>query len=681
MNNNEISALRRWLGTVNFRSADVQSVEQQIYVALHRSHRKKRWSSQNIAPFSEVIDLDALVGELLNGAHEEIRFQASRVDTVYNLLNSANNEIKARLETVEKLTTEASSTIQDLFLVEGSGNSDFVWISDSFNSSVFTDPNSTIQVDSDYGAVTLQPETMEVLGNYTFALDKEVTKGLPGCNLLVLDSSFSGSSEKEPTAVLEALDTRSFANVFDGDPTTWFEIERNFISPKQRVTLNGRAWKTSEVGKEEDVLKITNSLDWKAYVQWGEGAEVDQGLDGGGIYLAEFVDLGKELQGPTDPKKYAARLAFEITLLEPQPISILKISPLKRETQTEGIQVESIRVLADGEWIDVAADIELGTNKSTTRLQRDLLRRTGFQEVGSLFSIPTDRNIQSIRIVLYSNPEIAPRGLGHIFRDFLHQHRSERNHGLWRSVDKWKEWARDPINKTPPTLVSLFNPQTKLSGAAVVQGLQTGTAVGQVTTKGTQPSRITATDYLTGQAAIKTVSAGAKALSGMAFGATWLAKAVPVLGATIFLGDLVGKLFSYSHSDEIIDGRQGYDIFRGWRAGIGIRELDLMRMTYKSEGTFYSKKRSFSKPVSRIGLFVDEGIPEGWEPGDWLSYYISLDGTTWVPLPKLTETTLERAYVPPSPVTDVYFRCDIKGNPRDVFRSPALYHYTLSGLP
>jgi hypothetical protein len=417
------------------------------------------------------------------------------------------------------------------------------------------------------------------------------------------------------------------------------------------------------------------------YVQWGEGAEVDQGVEGKGLPVVEFVDLGKELQGPNDPKKYAARLAFEITLLEPQPVSMLKMAPFKREKQTEGVQVESLRILADGEWIDVASGVELGSNKATTRLQRDLLRRTGFQELGSLFPIPTDRNIEKIRIVLYSNPEAAPRGLGHLFRDFLHAHRSDRNHGLWRSVDKWKEWAREPINKTPPTLVSLFNPQNKTSGATVVQGLQTGTAVGQVTRKGKESRGITANDFIAGSSAAKAVSAGSKALGGMAFGATWLAKAIPVLGAALFLGDLVSSLFSYSHSDTIEDGRQGYDLFKGWRAGLGLRELDLMRMTFKSEGTFTSKKRTFSKPVSRIGLFVDESIPEGWETGDWLSYFISLDGTNWVPLPKLTETTLERAFTPPAPVTEVYFRCDIKGNPGDKYRSPLLNHYTLQGLP
>jgi hypothetical protein len=202
-----------------------------------------------------------------------------------------------------------------------------------------------------------------------------------------------------------------------------------------------------------------------------------------------------------------------------------------------------------------------------------------------------------------------------------------------------------------------------------------------VKTKGKEAKGISANDFIAGSSAAKTISAGAKALGGMAFGATWLAKAIPVLGAALFLGDLVSSLFSYSHEDAIIDGKQGYDIFKGWRAGLGIRELDIMRMTFKESGTFYSKKRTFSKPVTRIGLFVDESIPEGWETGDWLTYYISLDGTTWVPLPKLTETTLERAFTPPNPVTEVYFRCDIKGNPGDKYRSPTLNHYTLSGLP
>ena len=154
-----------------------------------------------------------------------------------------------------------------------------------------------------------------------------------------------------------------------------------------------------------------------------------------------------------------------------------------------------------------------------------------------------------------------------------------------------------------------------------------------------------------------------------------------MLGAVLALDNLVGGFFAVDKSANVLEARIGYDIFKGHRAAVGIRDITLLKVVYTNESIIQSTKREFSGPVSKIGLFVDEYIPEHWGAGNWITYFISTDGTEWKAIPKLTDSTLEKSLVLTNPTKFVYFKAVIKGNSADPFHSPQLKHYALQGLP
>lgn len=695
-NNNKAENIRRWLETVDLQSADILQVERDIYAALVKGSRKSYWPAPPIAPYAEPVDLNDLVGDLFNDANQELSFQASRVDNFYTWLSETNNVLKSEIETVEKALIQATDDIQDINIVIGDENKNFYWVSDSFNNNSFVDPNnSTCLVDTDYGMVTLGPSDLQSVLDYSIILDREVTQGIPGCNLYVINLGKKGLEDKEPDPILEKTDTRNFGAVFDVDPSTWFEIERNFIPEIQKVKLQGRAFNYTESGEEKNVREITKDYDWKTVVEWPDGW-LDAGEDGTGRSLAEWRNINTESPvatnavntlGPTSNNP-DVKLAFDIILKQPTNFSAIKMLPFLREDGNP-IRVDSIEVETDGNNISVIKDIELGTNKSTTKLQREILRRTGIQLVGSVFSIPTDRDISKIRIVLSSSPSLVKNGFAHIFQDVHTEFRTERNHGLWRTADQWKEWGRHPFNKDVPKITSSSSRPglvgTLLDTAGAVYSL------GRIFNGIQQDRNVNALNQVQNQTAnsspLGALGAATGALNAAKIGGTlgtvgsWLGQAVPVVGAILALDQLVGGFFAVDKSTNVLEARRGYDIFKGHRAAIGLRDITLVKTTYQNESIIQSVKREFPGNVSKIGLFVDENIPKHWGPGDWITYSVSIDGVNWKSIPKLTDSTLEKSLVLDTPSKTVYFKAIIKGNEGDIYHSPQLRHYSLQGLP
>lgn len=668
--NNKAENIRKWLDTVDLSSADILKVERDIYAALVQGQKTQNWLATPIAPLAEPVDLNALVGDLFTGANKETYYQAARLDTFYTWLSETNNVLKAELESVEKAVMQATDDIQDISIVIGDENRNFYWVSDSFNNSIFVDrKETTCLVDTDYGMVTLGPLELTAITNFDPVIDREVTNGIPGANLYILNTGKRGQT-KEPEPILENTDTRNFGSLFDLSPSTWFEVERNFIPPVQKVKMEfGRAYTYSESGEEKNVKEITANLDWRAVIEWPDGW-VDTGTDGKGIELVEWRNLdiessvlGNSNSALSNANNPNVRLAFDLVLKESTTLSAIKLLPFTREDSSP-IKVESIEVIADGNSILVAKDMELGTNRSTSRLQREILRRTGVQITGSLYSIPTDRNISKVRIVLSSAPAPTKNGFAHIFQDVLTSYRTERQHVFWRSVNKWKQWGRVPYSQNVPKVTS-SNSRPAIVGSL----MNTATAV------------YTAGKAFTeGSAAL--VAAGGKAIGGT-LGAvgTWLGKAVPVIGAILALDQLVGGFFSINKSSAVEEARVGYDIFKGHRAAIGLRDITLVKTIYEPQSLIQSIKREFPGSVTKIGLFVDEEIPEHWGPGDWITYFVSTDGVNWSSIPKLIDSTLDKSLSLTEPTRTVYFRAILKGNPGDPGHSPKLKHYSLQGLP
>lgn len=687
--NNKAENIRKWLDTVDLESADILQVEREIYAALAKSNRKSSWLSVPVAPLAEPVDLNALVGDLFNGAQEEIKSHAIRLDDYYQLLSDINNTLKSELDSVEKIVIQATDDIQDISIVVGDENRNFFWVSDSFNSNSYVDASvSTCLVDTDYGLTTLGPTQLEAITAYEASIDREVTNGIPGSNLYIINSGKFGLVDKEPEPILEKTDTRNFGSLFDLDQSSWFEVERNFIPQKQKVKIQGRAYLFSESGEEKDIKEITSNYDWRAVIDWPDGYQ-DGGPDGKGRELVEWRNLETENSVAFSSASTAAldnknidptvKLAFNLSLNSPTALSSIKILPFLREDSSP-IIIDTLEITADGSNILVAKDLELGSNKSTTKLQREILRRTGVQLTGSLLSFPTDRAISNIRVVLSSKPAPVKLGFAHIFQDILTEYRTERNHVLWRSVNKWKEWSRRPFNQNVPKITSSY---TKPGIVGSLMGVANSAYILGKVFNSVQTDRNTSAISNAAGSIGGVVSALNAAKIGGTLGSigSWLGKAVPVVGAILALDQLVGGFFSIDKSSQVLEGRVGYDVFKGYRSAIGIRDLTLIKTKYASESIVQSVRREFPGLVNKIGLFVDDLIPEHWGPGDWITYFLSTDGITWKSVPKLTDSTLEKSLVLIEPTKSIFFKAVLKGNNADPYHSPQLKHYAIQGLP
>jgi hypothetical protein len=654
IDSNKSEILRNWLANVDLSDANISSVEQQIMIALQKSISNNLWHPQLINPFSDPINLDELLGDFILGSNGQITYNAKRLDSIFEVLSDVNNTLKSDLDTLDKVVLEATDQVNKFNLALPLQNIQYFWINDNFNNNLFVDPKkSTVLVDTDYSQVTLATGTLDVITDYKFSIDHGATNGIPGANLIVVDPGQNGTASLEPIPILEATNTRTLTSLSDSDPTTWFEIERNFILPTQKVIMEGRAYTYSQAGQPQDIKAITNNLDWKAIIKWDDGL-VQDGGDGNGLPIAEFVDA-------STIKDNIVAMKLVATFQNSVPLTAIKILPFVR-SDASPINIDLISVLIDNIWVDIAKDVVLGSNVATTKLANSILNRTGTSNVGSIYTIPTSRPITAISFSLSSKPYTPQYGFGHIFQDVLTAYRTERNYIFFNSVDHWTAWGRIAFNTTAPTL-------TVENGGPKIIGAITGAA-------NAANSIISGVQSLVPNAAKTSVLGSALGSIG-----TWLGAAAPYIGGILALNALVGGIFHVDKSATVTDSRRGYDIFTGMRSAIAIRDISFIRSEYVSNSTLYSVKRSFPANVTKVALFVDEKIPESWGSGQWISYYVSEDGNNWVPIKKLVDNSFTNAYVPKAPIRDIYFRADFVGNPSDPFTTPELNNYTLQGLP
>ena len=728
----------RWLREVDFYSAHTLGVEREIFEALARAHRRKVWSPAPIAPLAEPTNLQELVGDHFNGAQEELGFQAKRIDNLYQWLSDTNNTYKAELESVEKNVQLATDALQDILVITHVHTDNSFWVSDSFNSTAYVDrEKTTAQIDTDHGVAMLPATSLDVVEDIQPFINDKETVGIPGCNLLILDKGNAGGPEREPEPLFESQQSTDFSNVLDADSQTWFELERNFIKPKQKCSQFGRAWVKNSSGTEVDVLAVTNNLDWRAYVQWFNRSLPDSGPDGKGKWLAEFRDLdgtnnttpniqaqaasvenwnlglaalgvkpptqeqieaarklgnsfgvsqnqksvnNSSSLGPTDP---ACRLAVDLVLLGKQPITFINLVPFTRGTSP--IRVDLLRIWSGDFNLILAKDVELTPSaNSTTSLSREISRRTGAQAVGGLYTVPTDRPVDRVEIKLSSLPQRAPFGLGHPFQEKYEVTRKEQRMVFFSRVDRDYVWTRIPLNEKPPS-VSASLTQSKILGslpsslssllqyARTLEEKKTQLQIDLAKVQGGAKG-------VTGQDVQKNLASLQAGLSAVGLGKV-LGKAVPVVGGIIAAVELGQQLFGFSKSTDLLEVRRGYDVFDGWRASIGLRDVKLTRAQFTDQAEVVSVEWNFPAPVKKMGLFVEDWIPESWGPGDWITYFLSVDGSNWVPVTKMGSTNIDSSFTPDAPTTKVYFRGVMKPNPADTSTPCQIRHYAIQGLP
>ena len=436
---NQAQQAKNHFSQIDLGSADINAIETGIYNALTATLANTRWSAYPIAPLASPVNLSDLFGDMFTGSQQEMLYHAQRIDNVYSNLVNINNVLKSRLSGVESVLTSASESIQALGSQTINQAQAYFWVSDNFSStSKINTTETTALIDTDYGQASLNATGTTRVTNLSVSVDYINTNGIPGCNLEVLDSISSSDPGKPPQVTLNTANTVNLSNMFDGDPTTWFEVERNFIPPVQNMTMQNRAW-ISGNGLPENVISVTRNLDWLVTITWPN--YINSGPKGLGVPIAEFLDANKTV------KDTSVNFVFTITLAEPKQLSFINILPYSRNGET--ITLSSMQILVGTQWFTIASNTALGTNANTTVLQSTILNQIGTQAVGSLYPIPTTQPVSQVKISLKSTPVAAPFGLAHTFQDEEQSYRTQRNYLFFNTVDKWTAWGRIPISTNP----------------------------------------------------------------------------------------------------------------------------------------------------------------------------------------------------------------------------------------
>lgn len=687
LNEAQLKIIQTRLQSVSLDDARVADIEYKIYSAL--STPTSDWNVTPIAPLAEPANLNELTEAHYDLFLNQLSLSASRIDAIYTSLNSSNNLLKNEMESVERSVIEALDSVNYISAIKGQDPQTYYWVSDSFNNTTFVDTTiSTALVNTDHGLVLLNPTAIENIRNYQPVLNFSETKGLPGCNMLVLDQSTGGNPDKEPNPVLETANTADFGSLFDNDATSSFEIERNFVIPKQKVIRQGRAYVKSSAGNEVDVKEATKDLDWRVYVQWFNKDLPETGLDGKGVELAEFIDLDN-----TQRADLNATLVFDIVMANPKPLSFLSLNPIVRNDKP--VHIQSIKAYSDDDVIIIAKDVELNpTQRTTTLLNQEIIRRTGATTVGGLFTIPTNKAITRIEVRLTGAPERANYGLAHQFKEKLEHTRREQRVIFFSIVKHEEVWSRIAANSSPRQLTATYSgpkllgsiPTDLQSAYSDAQQFYNQLRMQQNQMNGALGSLSNALQQLTLTQQAQEAQKAGQTLGNLGGGllgglGSVLGTFGGIVGGIASIGNIANALFGFNKTVEVIDERTGYDIFDGYRAGVGLRDINVQLVVYATQSVLQTVKRVFPGPIKQVGLFVEESIPAEWGGGDWITYEVSVDGGTWLPINKQSNAALSQGVEFDTPTDSLYLRAILNGQASDSSTSPALKHYTLQGVP
>jgi len=674
---NEI--LKDWLNRVDTTGADLPEIERNLSVTLAKGAANRGdWAPAPIAPLAEPTDLDAMTGDLARFYAGKIRSTAVHTDTLFDRLVELNNVLASEMESANKALTEASDDVQVVTSMTQDQISQYVWVAESFNNNLNIDTTrTTALIDTDYGQVSLPPQEFANIQDYGVEIPSSSIVGIPGCNLLVLDLTSPGSAEKGPEPTLEKADTTNISTMFDNNSQTWFEMERNFIPKVQPLRRAGRSLVYELGGKPENVLEETKNYDWRATVVLPDGS-TKTGSDGKGELIAEFI----EDTDPSGLEKNDTQVTIKFNLTTPQPLSEIRINPYLRPGQGD-LVIEQIDVVTQGTNIVVAKNKKANIETTSLRtLEKEVLRRTGSQTVGSMFEVPTDRDINQI-IVKLRGKTVPVKGLAHPFAEEEVETKTTRRFLFIPSKSTKTEWNRKPISESGKVIGSNSSTSNILGALSpILQSIMGGSssALSTISSVGSLVSSIASTPKALNLGS-KDVAGLGKILGGLGKVGSVISSVVPIVGAVLSIGDLANAAFGTSRTSQVIGQASGYDIFKGFRSCISIRDIGLLRVVYAPAAEIVTKKLVFPRRVTKIGLIVDHSIPADWAQGDWVKYYLSLDGVEWKPVLPLSDTTLENSLTLDKPADAVYVKAVLLGSSDDLHRSPKINNIVLQGLP
>lgn len=562
----------------------------------------------------------------LFAAEQDINNIWDQLEHVRSDLVELFNREKSETASITTLLGAVQNKASRFQLYSSDSESSFLWSSDSFTSTDKIDQRySTAFIDTEAGVVMLKATGLDSLLKYVtkFTIDKENSDGIPGNNLVVASEDGTGtpdSSSPEPQVTLQgATDLHSqVAYIFDNQPNTWMEWERNYIPRFQKAKSVGTAWKKDASGQQVDVVESTKDTSnqpagWKKFIQWPGSQEYDRNSDGKGYYIADF-----ENQKP-------AKLIFTIEFDQPRKISTIQVTPqilggiypiVRKLSVSRSGQEGYSRVLAKDVYLTSKLNESLKTNRAG-------VPEGNYTGIG-LWTVE-DKLVSSISFSLEAGGYYTPDlGFGH--------------HYYFRIINKRTE--------THVLFVSFVSNSTKVERLPNPdQGISTGvtgfnlSAVGQ--------------------------------LAGAILGGT--------LGSTI--GGVVGSLIGSSTSTSIVRQGDAYDIFDGSRSAIGLKDIDISVREYDTESVIVSQPHIFFKPIQAVSIIATESIPADWDNStDWITYEVSSDGTNWIKIipQNRVNSSNDTAYITGN---SVLVRVTLKRPSDRVNESPTLLSYALKCLP
>jgi hypothetical protein len=654
------SEARKNLDFILFNSADLSLKTQAGFGSFNQPLEYKK---SKLATLGQPFLIDDFIGDDVRAINAAATQIAEKADQYKADIVLFRNTLQSRLDSIRSQNTQLAEKINNYSISNPNPETQVYWVSDSFNTGSYIDQKqSSVFLDSDYGYIELPVDSLVPVGGITVKLDSptmRASKTIPGCNLLAIDYT-PGSATEPPQGVFESSPVLSLANPFDNDPQTWFEVERVFVLPQQRVVNRSKGFFADNNGSVVDVKEVTQDLDWKAYIDWGDGS-VDEGPNQQGVRVVEFIDPQKLDESTTvsTSQNSDSKLHITLTLGKPQPISYLRVGFGLRDPSAPLVIDEvwaQVSGLTDpiflGKDIKVAVGDQVESSTTATQIAQPQPRNASIT-----LPFPTTRNVEKVTLVARSGIGALTKILHPYLWANVHR-RSVRNYGFFKSVDHEDIPKRLPVFEKIPTIRVSSSPNNNWGSMGTLDR-ESSVSEGQVI------------DSENKQGPIAGLGAAADAFFNVRPGSK---DALIYNGITSVFGDLF-NIGGFSRDFTVTDVEQGVDVFHAFRSGIILTGMSLDERNYKPKGELRSIVRKFAKPVSAVSLFVDYEIPSNWESSDWVTFMVSFDrGQTWTSIVPNSILKL------PVPSDEVIFRALIKGNSADKTLSPKILHYAIKGI-
>lgn len=625
--------------------------------------RYTKSSIPHITEYTQIINISELTIPIWQEHNRSLTEIASRLNNSYNLASESYNSISLALDRLTLQVSALSEQANRLNFIKQDETREFVWVSETFNTNTFIENASNVIVDTSQGIAHLAYDNFKSIPyepKITNTEELKELKAIPGNNLEILDISAIESNKVTTSSKNSYL----LDNIFDEDLTSYFTIERFFVPPQQKLRFNDKTKQFiyDAAGTSlEDVKSVTANLDWDALVSWGPGMAPYKSA-----YIS-FKDVNNNVNTNLTSNKDTedkVKMVLELKLSVPTKVSFIDINALiSRIGRPVIIEEVKVNIEGFGSVLTIAKNISLDPNKTNVDLiGLDILKPVGNLTTGARINVPTDRKITSVTIELSSQSYLTK--ILHPFAWINLLRRSERRFVLFSSVD------REDIKKR----VSVFSENLPLLSTTIKNFNGSNLLNGTVDFSKFVPRDEVKNGPLaplTGPIQQGIVSTSTTNPVGMA-GLNIIASLVPA----------ITNVGGFSRDFSVVDQKTGYDVFQANRAAIEINNIKINQATFKTSGTLITRELSFAKSVKSIGLFVEEEISETWPVGQWIKYYISIDGgKSWINIEPLKGVGVDQKVSLPRLTNKVKVRLDFQRPQNDDSSTPICRHIALRGEP